>query len=147
MHNNLTNPDNSIAQLPLTDLRQKWAECWGIPPHARIGRSLLERSLEFKLREQAGQGLTEPQRIRLEKMVRAYTRSPASFDEKDIGIKPGTKLVRTLRDERHIVTVLDTGFEYKGVVYSSLSAISSKITGFRRNGWIFFGLKKEPAKK
>lgn len=58
MSKNLVVPDNSIAQLSLVELRRKWAELWDIKPHVRIGPALLERSLEFKLREKAGIGLT-----------------------------------------------------------------------------------------
>jgi hypothetical protein len=39
--------DNNITNLPIEDLRQKWAEYWGIQPHARIGRAMLEKSLEY----------------------------------------------------------------------------------------------------
>lgn len=138
--------DNNITILSLPELRQQWSKFWGIEPHARIGRSLLERSLEFKLREQSGHGLTEAQQARLDQLVRAYKRNPLCFEQSDVGIKPGTKLVKMWRDERHIVTILPAGFEYKGAIYSSLSTIAHKITGTRWNGWVFFHLKKKKSK-
>jgi putative bacteriophage related protein len=39
-----------------------------------------------------------------------------------------------------MVKVLENGFEYDGVEYSSLSAIARKITGTNWNGFKFFGL-------
>ena len=131
----------------LQDLREKWAELWGIKPHFRIGRALLERSLEFKIRERAGHGLTEAQHARLDQLIRAYKRNPLCFEESDVGIKPGTKLVKIWNDERHIVTILPAGFEYRGAVYNSLSTVAYKITGTRWNGWVFFHLKKRKPSK
>ena len=31
-----------LRSLPLPELRQQWAEAWGVSPHARIGRTMLE---------------------------------------------------------------------------------------------------------
>jgi len=38
--------------------------------------------------------------------------------------------------------VLDSGFEYGGERFASLSAIAKKITGTKWNGLLFFGLTK-----
>ena len=59
-----------------------------------------------------------------------------------IEIKAGTKLIREYQGEKHEVTALDKGFEYKSRKYKSLSAIANEITGSRWNGKVFFGLKK-----
>lgn len=135
-------PDNKIAQLSLAELRQKWAELWGIPAHPRIGRVLLEKSLLFRQRELAGLGLTEEQQDRLDGLVRTYKRNPRNFDENPVGLKPGTKLVKIWRGKRYSATVQVSGFEYDGKKFTSLSEIAHAITGTRWNGWIFFGLKK-----
>lgn len=58
---------------------------------------------------------------------------------------PGTILRRTHQGVEHRVTVLAAGFEYEGKHYRSLSAVASAITGSRWNGFLFFGLAKEPA--
>ena len=136
--------DNNIAHLPIADLRQKWAEYWGIQPHARIGRAMLEKSLEYKLREAADGGLTAEQQKRLDHLIAAYRRNPECFTENQAGIKPGTKLIRHWRGMRHTVTVLADGrFEHLGKKYTSLSDLASTITGSRWNGWKFFGLKNK----
>jgi hypothetical protein len=68
MHENIIKPDNTIAQMPLAELRQKWSELWGIRPHARIGRQMLEKSLSFKIQG----GLNQEQQKRLDHlMIRA----------------------------------------------------------------------------
>lgn len=135
-------PDNNIAQMPLTELRQKWAELWCIQPHARIGRQMLEKSISFKMRG----GLTVAQQARLDHLITVYKRNPRSFDQGPGDLKPGTKLVRVVDGEKHVVQVKMDGFDYRGKAYSSLSEIASAITGTKWNGWLFFGLKKRGGK-
>lgn len=53
---------------------------------------------------------------------------------------PGSKLTRLYRGTEHRVLVLETGFEYQGQVYGSLSRIAKTITGTTWNGFLFFGL-------
>jgi hypothetical protein len=54
--------------------------------------------------------------------------------------KPGTLLTREFKGQTFVVTTLADGFEYEGRKYKSLSAIATKITGTRWNGFLFFGL-------
>lgn len=58
---------------------------------------------------------------------------------------PGTVLRREFKGVEHLVTVLADGFEYEGKPYRSLSAVATAITGSHWNGYLFFGLTKEPA--
>lgn len=139
--------DNNIAQLSIAELRQKWTECWGFEPQAQIGRLMLERSLQYKLRQRSGQGLSAEQQKRLDNLVAQYKRDPESFEQGPAGLKPGTKLVRTFSCEKHIVLVKAAAFEYRRQDYNSLSEVAFAITGTRWNGWVFFGLKKRRRKK
>lgn len=140
--------DNTITQISITELRRKWAEVWGVQPHARIGRAMLEKSFEYKLREIEGEGLTPEQQKRLDHLVAQYRRNPECFTKNRVGIKPGTKLIRNWKGERHTVTVLDDGtFSHKDKKYTSLSEVASTIAGSRWNGWRFFNLKYKKEKK
>jgi hypothetical protein len=56
-------------------------------------------------------------------------------------IKLGTRLVRQWQGETHEVTLLDSGYAYRGQRYASLSEIARFITGTRWSGPLFFGLK------
>ncbi|MEZ5813637.1 MAG: DUF2924 domain-containing protein [Alphaproteobacteria bacterium] len=126
----------------LTELRKTWAEYWGKKPHNKIGRVMLERSLEFKKWEEE-QDISQNVQNRLNELIKNYRRNPACFDDQQNILKPGTKIVRTFKGKRHDVTVLAKGFEYRGKHYTSLSQIASEITGSRWNGWVFFGLKQK----
>ena len=54
---------------------------------------------------------------------------------------PGTEITREYHGKQLVVRVLEDGFEYDGRRFRSLSAIASKATGSRWNGFLFFGLK------
>ena len=127
-----------IENIPLDELRKRWADSWGLEPHARIGRSMLEKSLIFR----AQSNLTAEQQDRLDQLVKRYKRNPKCFDTGCQDLKPGTRLVRTWKGKRHSVLVKADGFSYQGSQYSSLSQIANNITDKRWNGWLFFGLKK-----
>ena len=56
---------------------------------------------------------------------------------------PGSVLIKEYRSQTIVVRVLDTGFEYIGQHFASLSAIAKEITGTKWNGLLFFGLTKK----
>lgn len=138
--------DNNIAQMPLNELRQKWAEIWGMRPYEKIGRGLLEKSLDFKIREINGEGLSQEQHKRLDQLIAAYKRNPDFFDEDLSELKPGVRLVKKYNGEHHSILVHASSYEYRDKHYRSLSEIATAITGTRWNGWVFFGLKKRKEK-
>lgn len=129
--------------MPIEELRRQWYEAWGLQPHARIGRTMLEKSLVYKKRELAGLGMTAEQLKRLEQLIKTYRRNPNCFDTAQVSLKPGTRLVRVWNGERHSVLVQPDGFEFNGRHYDNLSRIATEITGSKWNGWVFFGLKRK----
>lgn len=131
---------DDVKTLDPATLKSRWSQLWGLPPPPKISRKMLEDSLIFKLREQAGYGLTPAQQAKLAEMVKAYKRNAISG--RPLRIKPGTRLVRTYRGQRYIVTVRANGFEYNGQLYASLSEAAYAVTGTRWNGWAFFGIKR-----
>lgn len=131
----------NLKKLPLLELRQMWIRAWGKEPHSRIGRTMLQKSLEYKIREREGHGLTPEQHARLNQLLKQYKRNPTFLDGNG-PLKPGTRLVRMHEGKKHSVLVKADGFEYQGQIYNSLSKIANEITGKRWNGWVFFGLKK-----
>jgi DUF2924 family protein len=57
-------------------------------------------------------------------------------------LKPGTVLVRDYQGQRHTVTVVSDGFDWRGATYPSLSAIARAITGTAWSGPRFFALAR-----
>jgi hypothetical protein len=133
---------NDLTQVSLDDLRQLWSVYWGHMPPMYVGRKMLEDSVSYKVREQNGEGLTPKQQRKLNDLISAYKRDPNSFEDRTDDMKPGTRLLRTYRGVQHTVEVIDGGYIYKGMRYSSLSKIAREITSTSWNGWRFFGLTK-----
>lgn len=139
--------DNNIARnltnMPLNELRQLWADAWGLQPHRRISRPMLIKSLLFKVGQEEAHRFSLDQQAQLDQLIKAYKRNPRIFDvTAGNNIKAGTRIVREWNGERHSILAKDVGFEYRGLIYKSLSQIATEITGTRWNGWTFFGLKK-----
>jgi DUF2924 family protein len=131
----------TLEALSIEHLRSRWAEAYGRPPPPCSPRQFLVRGLAHRLQENALGGLTPPQRRYLADLAGRLERDPETALSVPRRIKPGTRLIRTWRGERHQVTVLEHGFEYRGERHGSLSAIARAITGARWSGPAFFGLK------
>ncbi len=131
-----------VESLELDALRKYWAQAWKVRPHPHISRKMLTRSLQFKIREARGLGLSYDQQTKLDQLVRSYKRSRAEGSKRQFSIKSGTRFIREYGEARHVVTVQGGLFEYNNKTYKSLSAIASEISGTRWNGWTFFGVKK-----
>lgn len=57
-------------------------------------------------------------------------------------IRPGTRLIREWNGQTVSVTAAESGFEYNGKQFSSLTQIASVITGTHQSGPKFFGVTK-----
>ena len=119
-------------------MRSRWHQIFHAPPPPKLSRDLLIRAIAYHLQEEEQGGLDLRTKRRL--------LSPARTLETDGGVslKPGTKIIREWHGRTHRVTVLETGFDYAGRRYRSLSRIAREITGTRWSGPSFFGLKMNP---
>jgi hypothetical protein len=126
------------------DLREQWSRYFDNEPPG-YNRRFLESRIAYRIQELALGTLSHQTVARLE----------ALGEELDGGNKAnrqvsarsrlvtGTQIVREYQGIEHRVTVLETGFEYAGKPYQSLSAIARAITGTNWNGLVFFGLKRQ----
>jgi Protein of unknown function (DUF2924) len=57
-------------------------------------------------------------------------------------LKAGAVLLREWHGTAHRVGVLESGYEYHGQRFNSLSEIARRITGTRWSGPLFFGVKR-----
>ena len=86
-------------------------------------------------------GLSQDIQRKIDKLVAEYDKTQCILkDSKTLKITTGTKLVREFNGKLYSVFVVDTGFEFNGQVYKSLSAIANTITGKHWNGKKFFGV-------
>jgi len=132
----------ALHAMTIDELRARWSKAFQAPPPPRASRDLLLRAVAHRTQEKAHGGLRAATRRRLARLAgiddcgeAAPRRAPAPR------LKPGTRLYRQWRGDVHQVTVLEKGFDYRGITYRSLSAIARTITGTRWSGPRFFGLK------
>jgi Protein of unknown function (DUF2924) len=136
----------ALKSLPTPDLKRRWRELFDTEPPP-YNRRFLESRLAYRIQELAYGGLKPETLERLEALAEGLDgkdgRRHAAHDRP----LAGTQLIREWQRIEHGVTVLDDGYEYQGRPYKSLSAIARAITGTRWNGWLFFGLKNQRARR
>ena len=123
-------------------LLDAWAQAIGKPPVFSASRELLVNTIAWHLQARQFGGLAPSVHRKLERLAAAITRGdpvrPLTATDR---LRAGTTLERTWRGETHAVSVLASGFAYRGQRYRSLSQIARLITGTRWNGPAFFGLR------
>ena len=129
----------AIATMSSAEKKAEWHRRTGTPSPAAFGSGLLARALAHEVQAKAlGGGLTKSELKRLAQLNRKDDRVRDSAATGPA--KPGTWLSRTWHGEAHNVVVLESGFEYRGARYGSLSEIARLVTGTQWSGPRFFGL-------
>jgi hypothetical protein len=148
----------ALQRMSVKQLRQRYAEVFGEDTNGH-NKTWLVKRIAWRLQARAEGGLSE----------RALQRASALADDADLRLNPppmkpvtpreddtsvrvlkfqsddrlpppGCILTRKYKGEVVQVKVRADGFEYEGVVYTSLSAVAKQITGSHCNGFQFFRL-------
>ena len=144
----------ALQSLSIGQLRDRWRELYGEETRQRHRRYLIKR-LAWKIQEQHFGEYDEETRARILEITPLQHRSkgrqsratrkpqarPSSARDPRIPV-PGTVLTRRYKSRDLVVKVLDEGFEYRGKVFRSLSAVAREITGSHWNGLLFFHLTR-----
>src|SRR6266571_4617595 len=131
-----------LPDLGLSELRARWKQLYGRPAPKFFRRKFLVRAIAHQMQVEAYGGLSSATKRRLREIAEAARNGTfAAEDALAPRIKPGTKLIRSWKDEVHTVLVVEDGFEWKAARYGSLSTIAKLITGTNWNGRTFFVLK------
>jgi hypothetical protein len=134
----------ALAKASLADLKAQWRDLFGTEAPG-INRAYLERRIAYRLQELAYGGLSEATKARLTDLAKTADRGSSPRTRMRAQDRPiaGTRLLRVWQGVEHSVTVLQTGFDYQGRSFASLSAVARHITGSRWNGPAFFGLREQ----
>jgi hypothetical protein len=134
-----------LVKLPSLDkprLRELWQNSFNRPPSPRLRRELMLPILAFRIQELSHGGLTAQTHIKLAEAIGMLSTSSREVHRR---FRPGTRIVREWKGKVHEVTITDSGFEYEGETFKSLSPIACRITGTHWSGPAFFGTKgKKP---
>jgi hypothetical protein len=133
---------DALSSISKEDLRSRWAEAYKVPLPLRASREFLERSLAYRIQEEALGGLNPGLRKQLARLAGASESELRRSAKAVPDFKPGTRLIRAWQGEVHEVEVSKDGFSWQGRSYSNLSRIAREITGTRWSGPLFFGLKE-----
>ena len=155
---NITREVAALKQMTVKELRGRYLEVFR--EAARSGnKDWLWKRIAWRMQANVDGDLTERARRRAEELANdadlrlrrppdVPAPSPASttqtakvaFGDRAGAPMPGTILTRQYKGQAILVTVLDSGFDYLGQVYGSLSAVAKAITGSHWNGNYFFNL-------
>lgn len=130
----------ALAEMDYNALRAEWRRLYRAQPPKRVSRDLLILGVAWKIQEQAYGGLGMATKRKLADLAKTMEQDGKLTRSRVTRLKPGAKLVREWRGETHTVTVLEDGFEWRGVRRRSLSVIAREITGAHWSGPRFFGL-------
>jgi hypothetical protein len=158
-----------LRQMTVAELRERYEDVWGEPARSRHKVHLVKR-IAWKLQANAEGFTGHPEHVlqrarELADLSHLRVTPPKGFLE---GNAPavsartiqrtlptrdqrlpmsGTVLIREYKGQTLRVTVLESGFEYDGAVYRSLSAVAREITSSHINGYMFFRLGKKGERK
>ena len=134
----------AIERLDLQSLRALWRARWGAPPKLR-SRDLMAYAVANRMQEEAYGVMSPSTARRLGDLARRFRTDRNFRPTAGPALSPGCSLVREWGGSRHEVHVLAHGFSYRGAQFASLTAVASHITGSKRSGLLFFGLKGKAA--
>ncbi|RKY19804.1 MAG: DUF2924 domain-containing protein [Planctomycetota bacterium] len=143
----MTTLASQIAQLPhlpLAELVTRYTAAFGTEPPIRQSVWLWRR-LAWQMQADARGGLSDAATARLETLTAQLPRTtrPVEGIRRPGDLVPGQHLERPYKGNTVRVAVLDSGFEWDGATYTSLSAVAKAVTGSKSiNGRLWFGLTK-----
>ncbi len=123
----------ALQGLDLEGLRAIWRRRFGVPPKLR-SQELLRLAIAWRIQAQAFGGLDAQARRRL--------RDGAALGQSD-HVSVGVRIVKQWRGQTFEVERTSAGYRWRGQTYPSLSGVALAITGVKRNGPKFFGLRED----
>jgi len=154
----------ALDAMTVGELAEKYLEVFGTPTRSR-NKGYLRRHIAWQIQERVEGGLTPRALERIAQLApqaparwrrpieqrpdaAAPTAAPRKVEHEPDPRLPavGKTLTRLYDGIEHRVTVLASGFEYRGQPYRSLSKIAAIITGKSWNGYVFF-LGREKTEK
>lgn len=131
-----------MQALSKDELGVEWRKYFKGKPPPRARTEFLRGHVAWKQQAKQHGGLKRATNTQIRNLVKQLRAGIDLTPEKELTIKPGTRLIRQYKGEKHEVTVTESGFRYHEQDFTSLSTIARHITGTNWNGRVFFGVKK-----
>lgn len=134
---NLAKKLAALHAMPLPELRAEWRRLYRMSaPNFSV--DLLARGIAWRLQERRHGGLSPAVERELTRL--AMEQPVAEAKQSLMALRPGTRLVRSWRDQSYAVLVTEDGYVFQERTWTSLTSIAREITGARWSGPRFFGL-------
>ena len=154
--------ESTLAQImalqtkPLEELKAKYAELFKSEAPTSNNKVYLWRKLAYKLQEMDAGGLSEETQGRINDLIERYDPvnnkslrpegnsgepAPKKGLARDRRLPiPGTLITKEYKGKIIEIKILETGFEYGGKVYKTLTSVAKEVTGAHWNGYLFFNI-------
>lgn len=125
----------SLTLLTLPELQKMWERYFDAPATSRNKEFYISR-IAYRMQELQYGGVATSIKQMLISLCEKQQKT-----KRESKLPPiDTRLVKIYKGTEHTVTILKDGFDYNGMTYKTLSAISQLITGHKISGNFFFGL-------
>jgi hypothetical protein len=138
-----------LKKLDKEKLRQLYDGAVEAYPDGGKQISLKERENLYVIQEQLFGKLDSKLKVKLENIGETLVKKPEKR-KKSINYNlpsAGAVIVKNWKGKKLEVKILDSGFEYEGEQYKSLSNLAKQIAGYAVSGPIFFGLRTPKLKE
>ena len=139
----------ALESMTVGQLQTRYQELFGEFTRSR-NKIYLKKRLALRIQKLAegvsskGDDKQNDETTESEKTAETKNRRERKPKERDPRLpEPGSTITKEYKGTVHEVSVLETGFEYRGSHYKSLSRLAKEITGSIWNGFLFFGLLKK----
>lgn len=126
----------------IDQLKDSWRNCFKNNPPPRASQDFMQGHIQWTNQASEHGGLKRKINTQVKQLMQQLREGADLIPDSNLIIKPGTRLIRQYKGEKHEVITTDSGFLYKDREYTSLSTIARHITGTNWNGKVFFGVKK-----
>jgi hypothetical protein len=119
-------------------------EKFGKAASPRLRREIMLPILAYRIQELSAGGLKPEVRVKLQEAIGSLGSNGKTTKR---NFRTGTRIVREWKGRVHEVSITESGFEYGGELFKSLSPIACRITGTHWSGPAFFGTNGKKASK
>lgn len=125
------------------ELRKIWFTMFDLEPEI-MSRKYMISKLAYKMQELVYGSLDADTEAKIKACANETFRKKTLSSKNHSKFNPlvGTKIIKKHGEKIYEVLVVNDGFAFEGIVYKSLSAIATKITGTKWNGLKFFNVAK-----
>lgn len=130
---------DNLKSLTTKELKNKWQEIFKMHAPKGYTKLYLIKELTFHLENKK---LSDKLQNQINSLVENYEKTKTINVKKirKFEVTIGTKFIREFKGEKYEVMAVEGGFNFKGKIYKTLSAVANVITGTHWNGKKFFGV-------